>query len=64
MSRRSERQSSTVAESFWCGAFSVERNLPPNMRVIGDSDDLTFVHTRGIRLMIYENETEQDIPNE
>lgn len=42
MSSCKDRQSSMTTESFCCGARSVERNLPPNIRVIGDSAVLIY----------------------
>jgi hypothetical protein len=45
MSSCSERQSSTTTESRWPGTRSVERNLPPKTRVIGDSTPLTCTHS-------------------
>lgn len=36
MSSWSDRQSSPVKESGWFGALIVERDFPPNMRVMGD----------------------------
>lgn len=40
MSSWSDRQSSIVTDSRWWGERRDERNLPPNMRVMGDSVDL------------------------
>ena len=38
----SNRQSSAVMVSGWFGACTIERDLPPNMREMGDSGDLTY----------------------
>ena len=38
----SDRQSSTVTTSGWFGARRIERNLPANMREIGDSTEIAF----------------------
>lgn len=42
ISKRNERQSSTMTESFWLGARSVLRNFPPKILVIGDSVALIY----------------------
>ena len=38
----SDRQASVVTLSDWFGARAVERDLPPNMREIGDSTELAY----------------------
>jgi hypothetical protein len=38
----SNRQASIVAVSGWPGAHTVERDLPPNMREMGDSTELAY----------------------
>ena len=38
----SNRQSSTVTVSGWFGARTVERDLPPNMRKMGDSAEPAY----------------------
>jgi hypothetical protein len=38
----SDRQGSIVTMSGWPGARTVERDLPPNMREMGDSTELAY----------------------
>ena len=38
----SDRQPSIETVSGWLGVFTVERDRPPNMREIGDSNELAY----------------------
>jgi hypothetical protein len=38
----SDRQSSTVTAAGWFGARTVKRDLPPNMREMGDLTELAY----------------------
>ena len=42
MLSRSDRHSSIVTVSDWFGKSSVERDLPPNMREMGDMPELAY----------------------
>jgi hypothetical protein len=42
----SNRQSSTVMVSGWFGVCTIERDLPPNMREMGDLGDLTYSRSK------------------
>ena len=44
MSSWSNRQSWTVMVSGWFGARTVKRDLPPNMREMGDTSELAYSH--------------------
>jgi hypothetical protein len=46
MSSRSIRQFSVVTVSGWFGTRTVKRDLPPNMREVGDSTELAYSCSR------------------
>jgi hypothetical protein len=49
MSSWSDRQYSTVTVSGWFGARTIERNVPQNIHIRGDSTDSAYSSVRNVK---------------
>ena len=45
----SDRQASIVTVSGWLDTCTVERDLPPNMREMGDSTELAYSYVSNVK---------------